>query len=237
MGRWTVDLQIRTTEAAATGHHRWRDSDNKHPFLRALRWEFRDPGARSGAWFRYACPCSALTWPFLGTRSLFIRVLIIKSSPPNLVHTQLPCKCPASKSLPSGPPSISGWVWGGGREQALRPQQQAGDTCWRTLMATQPESARWHWEQKTKTFSNKAKPAFLKKFIYLAAWGLSYGMWGLQLQQVNSQLWHMGSSSLKPGPPALGAWSLGHRTPGKSRGKTRFLPWYQLQRASLVAQW
>ena len=42
MGRWTVDLQIRTTEAAATGHHRWRDSDNKEEremFPMTLNWE------------------------------------------------------------------------------------------------------------------------------------------------------------------------------------------------------
>lgn len=35
MGRWTGDLQIRTTEAAVTDRHRPRDSHNKYPFLRA----------------------------------------------------------------------------------------------------------------------------------------------------------------------------------------------------------
>lgn len=35
MGRWTGDLQIRTTEAAVTDRRRPRGSD-KHPFLRAL---------------------------------------------------------------------------------------------------------------------------------------------------------------------------------------------------------
>ena len=170
MGRWRVDLQIRTTEAAATGHHRWHDSDNKHPFLRALRRDIRDQGAsRSGAWFRYACPCSVLTRPFLGTCSLFIRVLIIKSPcSHNLVHTQLPANALPPNPFPVGPrASVGEFGVGAGSRHCVhssRLETQAGELWWPPSLRVQDDTET---EQKTKAFSNKAKPAFLKKLIWL----------------------------------------------------------------------
>ena len=63
---------------------------------------------------------------------------------------------------------------------------------------------RWVTSKSFKGFLRKGYFIFLI-FIYLAALGLSYGMWDLVPQP-----------GIKPRPPALRAWSLSHWTNRKS---------------------
>ena len=66
---------------------------------------------------------------------------------------------------------------------------------------------------------------FFKVFIYLSAWGLSWGMWDLQSSLycnrifscsvwiLSCGMWDLVSwLGIEPQPPALGAWNLSHWT-------------------------
>ena len=212
-------------EAAATGHRGLCDSDNKHPLLRALRvgiprWRCQQIWCLVYIWLSSFRPHTAFLRYMLSVYKGVNHQKPPLQPHPNRVTPQVPCLQTPSQWARV---SVGEFGVGAGSKHCIHSGRLE------THMLENPDGhPAWAWKitlkqnRKPRHFPTRQNLPFWK--IYLAAWGLSYGMWGLQFWEVNSQPWHVGSSSLKPGPPALGVWSLGHRTPGKSQGKNSLSP-------------
>lgn len=159
MGRWTGDLQIRTTEAAVADAHRPRDSDNKYPFLRA-------PGAGFPRSSRQQIRCLVyIRLPLFHPHTafpqymLFIRVLIIRkaSLATSSTHSHLANALPPNPWAPGAPERQGEFGVQAGSKHCVHSGRL--DTRRRTLMAPQPGVCKMTLRQnsKARTFSNKAK--------------------------------------------------------------------------------